>query len=96
MYRCEECGEIFEEPRKYEERDVGYEALLCPYCDCDTIEEVRECKYCGEYKSYLDIDGYCNDCIGNTRRKFNLFLRSRFEEEELQILKTEFNVEEIE
>lgn len=96
MYRCEECDAIFETPYEYEEPDVGYKAEWCPYCHCDAIEEVKECKLCGEYHYHLNIDGFCDDCVKNTRKKFNLWLRSKFEDEELQILKEEFGVEPIE
>lgn len=96
MYRCEDCGEIFETPYEYEERDVGYAADLCPHCRSDAIEEVKKCKFCGEYHSYLNIDGFCKSCVENTRRKFNLWLRNKFEDEELQILKEEFDIEPIE
>jgi DNA-directed RNA polymerase subunit RPC12/RpoP len=96
MYRCEDCGELFETPFEYEERDVGYMADLCPHCHSDEIEEVKECKFCGEYAGYLTIDGFCNACCKNTKRKFNLWLRNKFEDEELQILKEEFGIEPIE
>lgn len=96
MYRCENCGALFEEPYEYEEKDVGYHGFQCPYCFDNYFDEVKECKLCGEYASYLTIDGFCNACCGNTKRKFNLWLRSKFEDEELQILKEEFGIEPIE
>lgn len=96
MYRCEDCGALFEEPFEYREPDVGYTAEWCPECHSDAIEEVRACKLCGVYAGYLTIDGYCCGCVEKTKLKFNMWLKSKFEAEELQILKEEYNVEEIE
>ena len=51
MYKCEDCGSIFDEPYEYHEYDVGYHADWCPYCHSDDIVEVKECKLCGNLSS---------------------------------------------
>ena len=96
-YKCEDCGFIFEEPYLYEEPDVGYAALWCPECHSDDIVEVKECKYCGEPTPLhmLTADGYCEECVKHAARKFDLLLNSKFEPEELEIFKREFNIEPI-
>ena len=97
MYRCEDCGHIFEEPYHYREPDVGYGAYWCPSCHSDDITEVRECKICGEYAPVHDltIDGYCPACVRSAARKFDALLSSQFEKEELEILKEQFGIEPI-
>ena len=97
MYKCCDCGETFDEPYEYDEPDVGYHADWCPYCHSDDIVEVRECKYCGELTPLhlLTIDGYCDVCVKNAARKFDLLLSSKFEKEELEIFKSEFGIEPI-
>lgn len=68
MFICEHCGEVFDEPRKYEERHpygMGYAVEVwyeCPYC-CETgFEEARQCSVCGEYFAVLE-DGLCDACF---------------------------------
>ena len=96
MYKCNDCGWVFEEPYEYEERDVGYHADWCPECHSDDIVEVRACKLCDELTPIhlLTIDGYCPDCVKRTARKLNLFL-NKCEPEELQIFREQFQIEPI-
>lgn len=96
-YKCCECGHVFDSPYIYEEPDVGYVAAWCPECHSDDIVEVRECKYCGELAPLhmLTADGYCEECVKYAARKFDLLLSSKFEPEELEIFKREFNIEPI-
>lgn len=72
MYRCCECGNLFEEG----EQDVWYEnqgechgvtAMErfsgCPVCHED-YEEVRQCKGCGEWHTDDELyDGWCEKCL---------------------------------
>ena len=59
MYKCENCGGIFDRPLLVEE-DFGYETCLghvsayqqfkeCPYCSCNFYYEVEQCEECGEW-----------------------------------------------
>lgn len=78
MYKCSECGEIFEEPKRYsEDRMPGgsFEGgsfieyfLGCPFCS-GAFDEVEECEICGEYftpEELTDttemINGGCGRC----------------------------------
>ena len=96
MYKCEDCGAVFETPYEYREPDVNFFADWCPYCQSDAITEVHECKFCGELTAVYDltIDGYCPECVAKTARKLNEFLSQR-EPEELQIFREEFQIEPI-
>ena len=96
-WKCNDCGETFDEPYLYEERDVGYKADWCPSCHSDDITEVQACKFCGELTPLhlLTIDGYCDACVKNAARKFDMLRNSRFEKEELEIFKEQFGIEPI-
>ena len=69
MYICLECGEVFEEPKRYTE-NCGYGASNdpydyhysgCPVCG-GNYDEAIECDMCGEWCSrekaeYINVDG---------------------------------------
>ena len=75
MYKCTECGHLFEEG----EQDVWYEnqgechgvtAMErfsgCPLCRGD-YEEVRQCKKCGYWHTDDELyDGWCEKCLRET------------------------------
>ena len=69
MYKCTECGAIFEYPASWEESRgecfgfPAYETMYgCPKCRGD-FEEAKECEECGEwhFRDELD-DGLCKSC----------------------------------
>ena len=68
MFKCCDCGKVFDEPRIYEEHHpygMGYATetfSCCPYCG-ENYEEAKLCKSCNEY--FLDCeleDGICEEC----------------------------------
>ncbi len=76
MYKCLDCGYVFEEPRTYtEDRTPGgvfeggnfielYEG--CPKCS-GGYEEVVECDDCGEFLTFEEAESrdkrnYCLNC----------------------------------
>jgi hypothetical protein len=91
MYKCLECGAVFEEPKFYKEsRPYGsgfaFEELSgCPSCG-EGFENAYKCDSCGEYFTRDEmIDGVCKDCIEDvvSRNKNNLkscFLMCKDEE----------------
>ena len=75
MYKCTECGHLFEEGEQavwYEnqgechgvtamERFIG-----CPVCKGE-YEEVHQCKKCGEWKYDDELyNGWCEKCLRDT------------------------------
>ena len=72
MYRCENCGNLFEEGEQavwYENQGEchGVTAMErfsgCPVCKGD-YEEVHQCKKCGEWHSDDELyDGWCEKCL---------------------------------
>lgn len=71
MFKCLECGEIFDTPDCYEEHHpygMGYatETFSCSPCCGGDFKEAKLCKGCDEYflENELD-DGYCESCREN-------------------------------
>ena len=70
MYRCENCGHLFEEGEQavWEERhgldSPPYEKWDgCPLCKGD-YEEVHQCKGCGDWHSDDELyEGWCEKCL---------------------------------
>lgn len=65
MYKCSNCGEIFEEPNAIKE-DWGETFCVCPYCNGD-YEEVHQCQECDEWHTEDELyDGWCEKCLRET------------------------------
>lgn len=71
MYKCLDCGEVFDEDDRQIVNECHTELddkpmeqrSYCPYCGGD-YEEAKMCKCCGEF--FLEdelICGYCKDCL---------------------------------
>lgn len=72
MYRCENCGNLFEEGEQAVWREnygaeIGGEMFDgCPVCRGD-YEEVYQCKECGDWHSEDELyDGWCEKCLRET------------------------------
>ena len=72
MYRCCECGHLFEEGEQavWHENygaEIGGETFDgCPVCNGD-YEEVYQCKECGDWHSEDELyDGLCENCLRET------------------------------
>lgn len=75
MYKCIDCGKVFEEPKsEYIEDMLGIglmfekhsnkEAYMCPFCD-GNFEECYQCECCGEYYTKEELeDNKCIFCRG--------------------------------
>lgn len=62
MYKCLECGGVFEHPsRTPMEQDTGWVEQTCPHCGGDDFEEVYACPVCGSDAS-LFPGALCKDC----------------------------------
>lgn len=72
MYKCAECGHLFEEGEQaiwYENRGECWgfpsreKMVGCPVCHGD-YEEASECECCGKWH-YSDemVDGICERCL---------------------------------
>lgn len=69
MYRCCECGTLFEQPKTFQDYrgecwgTPAYETITgCPYCE-GGYEEVAECELCGKIIPIDEMDGpICRNC----------------------------------
>ena len=72
MYKCTECGNLFEEGEQavwYENQGECHSVTAmerfsgCPVCNGD-YEEVHQCKKCGEWHIEGELyDGWCEKCL---------------------------------
>lgn len=61
MYKCNECGRIFEKPwERYDEETGAYDSG-CIYCSSDYFEETYICTHCGDYGAD-EQNGLCKEC----------------------------------
>lgn len=71
MYKCLDCGEVFDEPASVRETHGftdGFAEIfyMCPYCNGD-YEEVHQCKKCDEWHTDEELyDGWCEKCLRET------------------------------
>ena len=67
MYICNNCEEVFDEPKIIEEHHpygMGYateEFYVCPHCEDTDIQEAEQCTRCGEYVAEAE-EGLCEFC----------------------------------
>lgn len=66
MYKCLECGKVFEAPKQNNENEIKFKR--CPYC-YGSCEELIQCEICEEYFSIDEltdtteyINGGCGMC----------------------------------
>ena len=93
MYKCLECGNLFEEGEQKRMREcVGeywgspayQEYAVCPCCG-GSYEEISPCKLCGGYESLESGEQYCENCKIEVAKRFDALLEE-FSEEEREIL----------
>lgn len=102
MYRCNECGHLFEEGEQATWREDRGEfwgspcsenMSGCPLCKGD-YEEIKPCKICGSYDHDYDED-YCNACKKDVQKRFSTFIAEEFTEEERELLNELYDGEKI-
>lgn len=61
MYKCKECGKIFENPWQTYDQATGAHESGCLYCDSYDYEETYICSECGDYGAD-ELGGICEEC----------------------------------
>lgn len=85
MFKCIECGHIFEDGEQARWTETHGEVWeCCPICKGD-YEEVEPCKICGSYDHSVD-DDYCDDCKKDVKKRFAEFVEREFSKEERKLL----------
>ena len=94
MFRCIECGHIFEDGEQARWTETHGEVWeSCPICKGD-YEEVEPCKICGSYDHSVD-DDYCDDCKKDVKKRFAEFVEREFSKEERELLNELYDGEKI-
>jgi len=69
MFKCKDCGNVFDEPATKEmEKDTGYQECACPYCGSDYYVSAKLCPICKQ--EYTDQD-FCESCCEKVRLVLN-------------------------
>lgn len=100
MYKCLECGAIFEEGSEAVWQETHgldtppYETLSgCPICK-GAYEEAPECKLCGNYKN-VDNESYCEECKNDIKERFQRILHLEFDKDEIELLNVVYEDKEM-
>lgn len=87
MFKCKDCGHLFEygEEKRWKE-DHGEDWSACPCCGGE-YDEIKSCKMCWSYEE-MQVDGglYCDDCIEKTKKKLARIISENFTEKEIEII----------
>lgn len=91
MYKCNECGHIFEmgEEKRWTE-SYGEEFAGCPLC-MGEFTEVYSCEICG-----APTEGkFCGKCKDDVQARFIKLIENEFTTEERELLNELYDGEEI-
>ena len=88
MYRCTECGHLFDEPKRYfvdRNCDHSEEMYSCPYCSNGDVayEEVQLCPLCED--NYVPVNDrgqveFCSYCKARMESKFKKVMLNNIDE----------------
>lgn len=90
MYKCMECGNLFEDgEEKMWREDMGeyfgspcyMEMKGCPACG-GAYDDVEQCKICGKYST----DYFCDECVHEVLQRYKEVVRENFTEDEIELL----------
>lgn len=94
MYKCEDCGHIFEDGEQATwKEDYGETFFGCPICKGDCVE-IKPCKICGSYE-HDENEQYCDNCKERTKNKFNGMMEKEFTMEERKLINELYDGENI-
>lgn len=94
VYKCEECGNLFEDGEQARWTEAHGEAWgCCPICK-GGYEEAEPCKICGTYQHNSDEE-YCEDCKKDVKKRFAEFIEREFSKEERELLNELYDGETI-
>ncbi len=92
MYRCNNCGVTFFEPKiEYRKDPYGNsnvslpDEAVCPFCG-DSFEKAKKCKHCDEYFFESKHGSICRDCLDDIETRFSKLLNDNFTKLEIGAL----------
>jgi hypothetical protein len=91
MFKCKECGNLFEEgeQKKWKEPH-GEELSGCPICFSAYVE-VKQCALCGEYSE----NKFCDDCKAYYKKDFKALMDKTYDNNERELINELFDGEEL-
>lgn len=93
IYRCDECGHLFEEGEELQYTESwGEHVKACPLCR-GTYSEATECLICGSYEKE-PTEEYCERCVKDVSKRFKRIMESEFSEAERNLLNELYDGEE--
>ena len=94
MFKCAECGHIFEQgEEKTWTESYGEELCGCPICE-GGFKEIEPCILCGSYNHDFDSN-YCDKCKDDVRNRMKKILNNEFTSEERILLNIIYDGEEL-
>ena len=94
MFKCIECGHIFEDGEQARWTETHGEVWeCCPICK-GAYEEIEPCKICGTYDHECQEE-YCEDCKKDVKNRFMAFIEKEFSKEERELLNELYDGEKI-
>ena len=83
-YKCEECGNLFEEgEQSYEMGNMAETFSGCPVCN-GSYKQIKPCKICGSFNHNID-EKFCNNCKNNFRKELMSILIQNFSKEKTEL-----------
>lgn len=85
MFKCLDCGHLFEEgEQQFWTEPHGEELSGCPKC-AYSYEEISPCKICGSYDH--DVNEYfCHECKEKTHKKVQSLIDKNLSKNEKELL----------
>jgi DNA-directed RNA polymerase subunit RPC12/RpoP len=101
MYKCRDCGKVFENAEEKGTRGEYLPECTCPHCGSEDYDKAIECEECGEYYLADDLtEGVCPECIKGFANDLEMCYKvGKCDEREIKIngfLLSMFEVEDIE
>jgi hypothetical protein len=95
IYRCRDCGEVFDEDEivthtGYLSEAWGrpiYETVSESPCCGGSYEEAKKCSICGQYEDMECGDKWCANCYTDIIKTFNQLMIDNFTEEAMNMLR---------
>lgn len=102
MYKCLECGNLFEDGEQAITSEkigecfgtpVFEEFSSCPLCGEKNYEEAKMCKICDEY--HCNESEFCDDCYSYYKRDFKHLMSKTYSEDERKLINIIFEGDEL-
>lgn len=89
MYKCEDCGMVFDEPKEFVMQELEHfgfpcreTSIGCPRCK-GNFGDAHICKICGDYT--LE-ESYCDSCREKVKGQFKKLMKMFFTEAEQDLI----------